>query len=87
MIITVAFDLDVKEAKALRIYRKFLNTTRGTHYGNVQEMLDVITKRYLDSCIKQMQQKRRDKVSKAYRRVNEVKQAEVDAILEVTDDE
>ena len=87
MIVHTSFDLSLKEAKCLRIYRKFLNATRGTSYDNIQDMIDVITRRYLDRCIRQVQQQRRDKVSKAYRRVNEVKQAEVDALLGVTDDD
>ena len=87
MIINTSFDFSLKEVKCLKIYRKFLNATRGTSYDNINDMVDTITRRYLDSCIKQIQQKRRDKISKLYRRATEAKQTQVDAILEVTDDD
>ena len=63
MIVHTSFDFSLKEVKCLRAHRKFLNATRGTSYDNIQEMIDVIARRYLDSCIKQIQQKRRDKIS------------------------
>ena len=87
MIVRIAFELDDKQVKALRVYRKFLNRTRGTSYETLQELLDDLTKKYLNSLANQMQQVHREKVAKAYRFAPQVKQDKIDADLGVIDDE
>lgn len=87
MIVTVNHNLNEKEQKALENYRKFINRTRGTAYQNLDELVDTLTKRYMNSLVNQMRQKKREKISKAYRHANKAKTDQVDVILGVTDDD
>ena len=80
-------ELNEKQVKALKAYRKFLNRTRGTSYENLQEMANALTKLYLVSLSEQMRQMRREKVSKAYRSASQAKQDQVDTILGVPYDD
>ncbi|KKN65768.1 hypothetical protein LCGC14_0478130 [marine sediment metagenome] len=80
-------NLDEQALTSLELYRKQINRTHGTNYPDLQEALNDLTKKYLGSLVNQVQQKRRDKVSKLYRHANKGKRDQVDVILEVTDDD
>ena len=76
-----------KEARYLENYRTFFNRTRGKNYQDVDELISGLTEKYLDSLVRQMECKKREKVLMAYRVANKGQQEKVDALLGVTDEE